>query len=191
MKSRRRRNKSTSGEDLKPVATQIGPFSKPLKDPIQLPTPLQLVKTGEDKRWNVFAKLKHVQLPMIQHLEYSRIVRLHMFGHGPSHQQQHLSDLKDSYEESKQVLHRLCSPSTGKTGSYRLFRFSSCHYVMTGEIFIGRPPLSPLSPEISKRGAFIPEMKFGVSSGKIAVDRVLQCHRSKLDTHFSVVGCKN
>ena len=25
--------------------------------------------------------------------------------------------------------------------SYRLFRFSSFHYVMTGEMFIGRPPL--------------------------------------------------
>ena len=41
--------------------------------------------------------------------------------------------------------------------SYRLFRFSSCRYI-TEIIFICRPPL----------GASNPEVKFGVSSGKIS-----------------------
>ena len=47
-------------------------------------------------------------------------------------------------------------------------------------------------PTNSERRAFIPEVKFGVSSGKDS--SVLQCRRSELDTHVAlvvVVGCIN
>ena len=53
-----------------------------------------------------------------------------------------------------------------KRRSNRLFRFSSCRYVTKGVISSAWKH-SPLSPEISKRGAFIAEVKFGVSSGKL------------------------
>ena len=55
-----------------------------------------------------------------------------------------------------------------KQGSYRLFRFSSFRYVTKGVIIIDRPPLCS-DMRFPKTGAFIPEVKFGVSNGKIAV----------------------
>ena len=54
-----------------------------------------------------------------------------------------------------------------KQSSYGLFRFSSCRYVTKGEIFIGRPPLRENTN--IREGAFIPEGKFAVSSGKMAM----------------------
>ena len=42
-------------------------------------------------------------------------------------------------EESKRLLHGLCSSPTGKTK--KLFRFSSFRYITKGVIYIGRPPL--------------------------------------------------
>ena len=60
-----------------------------------------------------------------------------------------------------------------KRGSYRLFRFSSFSYITEGVIYIGRPPLcGDWRWEMgSERRAFIPEVKFGVSSDKIAMFR--------------------
>ena len=52
-----------------------------------------------------------------------------------------------------------------KQSSYSLFRFSSFRYLTNGFIFIGRPPLR------GEMGASIPEVKFGVSSSRIAVFR--------------------
>ena len=57
-----------------------------------------------------------------------------------------------------------------KQCSNRLFRFSSFLCVMKGVIFIGRPPLCS-DRRYPRGGAFIPKVKFGVSSGKIAVFR--------------------
>ena len=44
---------------------------------------------------------------------------------------------------------------------------------------------SPVSPEMSERGESIPEVKFSVSSGKIAV--FLQCRSSELDTRIALL----
>ena len=43
-----------------------------------------------------------------------------------------------------------------KWRSYRLFRFSSCHYVTKGEMFVGWPPLrktTPPSRRVHPRGS--------------------------------------
>ena len=74
-----------------------------------------------------------------------------------------------------------------KRGSYRLFRFSSFRYVMHGVIFISRPPLRG-DRRYLLGGVFIPEVKFGVSSSKIAVFRnVIRVRHA----NYSVAGCKN
>ena len=53
-----------------------------------------------------------------------------------------------------------------KLHSYRLFRFNSFSYITKEVIFIGRSPLHD-----DRRYPIIPEVKFGVLSGKIAVFR--------------------
>ena len=57
-----------------------------------------------------------------------------------------------------------------KQCSYRLFRFSSFRYVTKRVIIIVPPPLRG-DRRYLRGGAPIPEVKFGVSSGKIAVFR--------------------
>ena len=66
--------------------------------------------------------------------------------------------------------------------SYRLFRFSSFPYVTKGVIYIVRPPLHGDIRE----GAFMPEVKFGVSSSETAMSSLKVGHANS-----SVVGCKN
>ena len=69
-----------------------------------------------------------------------------------------------------------------KRGSYRLFRFSSCRYVMKGEIFIGRPPLcknTPPSPWRYPRGGVHPRGE--VWCVQLQDSSVTQCRHSELD----------
>ena len=76
-------------------------------------------------------------------------------------------------EESVQVQHHLCSPPTGKMVLLQAVQIQLLSLHNSRRDF-HRPASSaqihsPLCPKTSKRGAFIPEVKFGVSSGKIAV----------------------
>ena len=73
-------------------------------------------------------------------------------------------------EEKERVLHRLCSPPTGKMVLLQAVRIRSFCYVTKGVIYIGRSPLRS-DRRYLRGGAFIPELKFGVSRGKIAVLR--------------------
>ena len=71
-----------------------------------------------------------------------------------------LESTNSQNEESKRVLHGLCSPPTCKTTLHRLFRFRCCRYVMKGEMFIGRPPLCgerryPRGGRSSPRGSLV------------------------------------
>ena len=69
-------------------------------------------------------------------------------------------------EESKQVVHGLCSPPTGKTALLQAVQIQLLSLTKR-VISISRPPLR--DDRRYPGGAFIPEVKFGVSSGKIAV----------------------
>ena len=92
-------------------------------------------------------------------------------------------------EESKQVLHGLCSPPTGKTALLQAVQIQLLSLDNKRRYF-HRPASSqkhaPLSPEISERGAFIH------SSGEVQCvqwysSSVLQCRHSELDMQTTLL----
>ena len=72
-------------------------------------------------------------------------------------------------KERKQVLHGLCSPTTGKTGLLQAVRIQllSLH----NESRDLHRPASFLMIGLIREGCIHPKLKFGVSSSKIAVFR--------------------
>ena len=76
-------------------------------------------------------------------------------------------------EESKRVLHGLCSPTTGKSALLQAVQIQLLS-LSNDRRDVHRPASSvrkhfPLPTEISRRGTFIPEVRLGVSCSKIAV----------------------
>ena len=76
-------------------------------------------------------------------------------------------------EEIKWFLHGLCSPPTGKTPTPTLLQAVQIQLLSlrNKRSHFHRLASSGQWQEISKRGAFIPDVKFGVFNSKIAVFR--------------------
>ena len=73
-------------------------------------------------------------------------------------------------EESKQVLPGLCSPPTGKTALLQAVQIQ-LFSLRNKRRDVHRPTSSMQWYELSEKEVFIPEVKFSVPSGKIAVFR--------------------
>ena len=90
-------------------------------------------------------------------------------------------------EKNKWLLHGLCSPPTGKMVLLQAVQIQllSLHNERS---YLHRTTSSVRWYEIAEMGAFIPEVKFGVSSSKLAVFPVSSLRVRH--TNYSVVGCK-